>query len=84
MKIYVIIVTYNAMRNSWIDRCISSLRVSTVPVEIIIVDNDSIDGTREYVPANFPEVIWMPQEKNLGFGQGNNVGIRYALDHRAD
>ena len=84
MKIYVIIVTYNAMRNSWIDRCISSLRVSTVPVEIIIVDNDSIDGTREYVPASFPEVIWMPQEKNLGFGQGNNVGIRYALDHRAD
>lgn len=84
MKIYVIIVTYNAMRREWIDRCLQSLEASTVPVEAIVVDNLSTDGTREYVPTKYPNVIWFPQEKNLGFGQANNVGLRYALDHGAD
>ena len=68
----------------WIEHCLSMLRISTVPVVTVVVDNCSTDGTREYIPINFPEVIWMPQDKNLGFGQGNNKGIKYALEHNAD
>ena len=82
--IYAIIVTYNAMRRNWIERCLQSLRASTVPVTPIVIDNGSTDGTCEYVPTHHPEVIWMPQQKNLGFGQANNVGIRYVLEHEAD
>ena len=81
-KIFVIIVTYNAMR--WIDRCLQCLRESTVPVVPVVVDNGSTDGTREHIPSHFPEVVWLPQGENLGFGQGNNVGIRYALQEQAD
>ena len=84
MKIFAIIVTYNAMRRQWIDRCLKSLAESTVPVVPIVIDNASIDGTRDHVPANYPEVVWLPQQQNLGFGQANNVGIRYALEHDAD
>ena len=84
MKIYTIIVTFNAMHRQWIDRCLRSLQTSTMPVTIIVVDNQSTDGTREYVPAHYPEVIWLPQAKNLGFGQANNLGIKYALEHDAD
>lgn len=83
-KIYTIIVTYNAMRHGWIERCLNSLRESTIPVIPIVVDNCSTDGTCEYVPRNYPEVVWFPQNKNLGFGQANNVGIKYALKNRAD
>ncbi len=82
-NIYAIIVTYNAMRRGWIDRCLNSLRESTIPITPIVVDNCSFDGTREYVPQHYPEVIWLPQDKNMGFGQGNNVGIRYAMTHNA-
>lgn len=82
-NIYTIIVTYNAMRRGWIDRCLSSLRESTIPTIPIVVDNCSSDGTREYVPQHYPEVVWLPQDKNMGFGQGNNVGIRYAMTHEA-
>lgn len=82
--IYAIVVTYNAMRRNWIERCLQSLRESTVAVTPIVIDNGSKDGTCEYVPTHYPEVIWMPQRKNLGFGQANNVGIRYALEHEAD
>lgn len=84
MKIYAIIVTYNAMRRSWIDRCMQSLQDSTVPVTALVVDNLSTDGTRKYVPVHYPDAIWMPQQRNLGFGQANNIGIRYALEHNAD
>lgn len=83
-KIYAIIVTYNAMRHGWIDRCINSLRESTVPITPIVVDNCSTDGTRQHVPQFYPEAIWLPQDKNLGFGQGNNKGIKYALENNAD
>lgn len=84
MKIFTIIVTYNAMRREWIDHCLKSLKDSTVPTIPIIIDNCSTDGTREYVPKHYPSAIWMPQDNNLGFGQANNVGFRYALEHEAD
>ena len=82
MKIYTIIVTYNAMR--WIDRCLKSLQESTVSTSVIIIDNRSTDGTREYIPKHYKDIIWMPQETNFGFGQANNIGLRYALKHNAD
>ena len=84
MKIYAIIVTYNAMQRGWIDRCMQSLQASKVLLTPIIVDNGSTDGTREHIPDTYSDIIWMPQDRNLGFGQANNVGIRYALEHNAD
>ena len=83
-KSFAIIVTYNAMRRSWIEKCLKSLEASTVAVTPIVVDNASSDETREFVPQHFPQAIWIPQKKNLGFGQANNIGIRYAMDNGAD
>lgn len=80
--IYALVVTYNAM--PWIDRCLKSLRDSTIPTIPLVVDNASTDGCVEYVRKNYPEVILFPQVKNLGFGQANNIGFRYALEHNAD
>ena len=68
----------------WIERCLSYLKASTVQTVPVMIDNGSTDGTRDFIPEHYPEVVWLPQEKNLGFGQGNNVGIRYALEHEAD
>lgn len=84
MNIFAIIVTYNAMHRGWIDKCLASLKASTVPVTAIVVDNLSTDGTREHVPSRYPDIVWLPQDKNLGFGQANNLGIQYALEHHAD
>ncbi|MCH5311707.1 MAG: glycosyltransferase, partial [Prevotella sp.] len=72
------------MRNDWINCCLSSLRDSTIKTIPIVVDNCSTDGTREFAPTQYPEVVWLPQNKNLGFGQANNIGIRYALENNAD
>lgn len=83
-QLFAIIVTYNAMHRGWIDRCMKSLAESTVPIVPIIIDNGSTDGTRDHVPAAYPDAVWLPQERNLGFGQANNVGLRYAMEHNAD
>lgn len=84
IHIYSVVVTYNAMRSDWIEKCLTSLKNSTVPVKAIVIDNGSTDSTRDYVPNAFPDVIWLPQNKNLGFGQANNIGFRYAISHNAD
>lgn len=76
-KVLAIVVTYNAMQ--WMDRCLPSLAASSVPVDIMVVDNGSTDGTREYVRARFPEAVLVCKDDNPGFGAANNEGIRLAL-----
>lgn len=82
MKIFTIIVTYNGMK--WLKRCLDSLRSSTMPTIPVVIDNNSTDGSVSFVKENYPEAIVFQQDKNLGFGQANNIGIRYALENAAD
>ena len=82
MKILAIIVTYNGMQ--WYDRCFSSLETSTIPLDIYVVDNASSDGTAAYIKTNFPSIHLIESPINLGFGQANNKGMRYALDNGYD
>ena len=81
MKVYTIIVTYNAMK--WIERCVTSLLNSTIQTSIVIIDNCSKDETVSFVKKTYPQTTVITQEKNLGFGQANNVGIRMALANGA-
>lgn len=81
-KIYVIIVTYNAMK--WAEKCFSSLRKSSVFVQAIVVDNGSNDGTQDFIKLNFPEVEIIQNQENLGFGKANNLGIERAYKNGAD
>lgn len=77
-QILVIIVTYNAM--PWAERCFSSLRQSTVPCDVIVIDNGSTDGSQQYIRTHFPEAELIENNQNLGFGRANNIGLQKALD----
>ena len=46
-KVFVIVVTYNGMRNNWIKDCLYSLGKSSYPVNTIVVDNNSSDNEIE-------------------------------------
>ena len=81
-KIYIIIVTYNAMK--WAEKCFSSLRKSSVAVQTIVVDNGSKDGTLDFIKTNFPEVEFVQSAENLGFGKANNLGMEMAYKNGAD
>lgn len=61
--------------------CLASLaRLDPPGVSVVLVDNGSTDGTPEAVRAAFPDVEVLEQHANLGFAEGNNVGVRHALD----
>lgn len=86
-KVLVVIVTYNAMK--WIEKCLGSIRETNCSnyigsLKTFIVDNGSNDGTQDYIKSFYPEVFFYQSNINLGFGQGNNVGIQYAMDHDFD
>lgn len=81
-KIFVIIVTYNGMK--WIDECLNSVLNSSIPISIIVVDNNSTDGTVDRIKTNFKDIILLEQNNNLGFGKANNIGMSYALKQNTD
>ena len=51
---------------------------SDLSVEIIVVDNDSQDGSVTYLEPLFPNVDFIALSENIGFGSANNVGIKQA------
>ena len=71
----VIIVSWNA--KSYLEQCLASLtdRVCRYPMEIIVVDNASTDGSPECVRDCFPYVRLIRNNSNLGFARANNIGI---------
>ncbi len=70
----VVIVSWNA--KCYLEECLTSLRgVTDIPLEIIVVDNASSDGSPEMVQEKFPEVLLIQSGDNLGFAKGNNLGI---------
>lgn len=81
-RVFVIVVTYNGIK--WIDSCLSSLRYSSVTVNPVVVDNASRDNTVSFIKDNYEEVKLFVSKVNLGFGQANNIGIKYAMDNHAD
>ena len=82
MKILVIVVTYNGLK--WLDRCLGSVRASEVPADLYVWDNDSTDGSADFVQSRFPAAKLVRSADNLGFAEANNMGMRYALDRGYD
>jgi GT2 family glycosyltransferase len=79
----VVIVSTN--EGHWLEDCVSTVfaRAGTASLDVIVVDNDSRDGTREIVETNFPEAR-VVSSRNRGFAHGNNRGLetttaRYVL-----
>ncbi|MBR5403537.1 MAG: glycosyltransferase family 2 protein [Bacteroidales bacterium] len=81
-KVLVIVVTYNGMK--WLDRCLGSvagdgLSESAMTVDVFVVDNDSTDGSADYIQGHFPQAKLIRCAENLGFSKANNLGFEYAL-----
>ena len=77
-KVLVIVVTYNGLR--WLERCLGSV----TGADLYVVDNDSTDGSADYVQAHFPAARLVRCAENMGFSKANNLGIRYALERGYD
>jgi len=76
MEISIIINNYKT--RGLLKQCLKGIYAypPTVPFEVIVVDNDSQDGSVELVKENFPQAKLFASEKNLGHHKGNNLGIK--------
>ena len=73
----VIIVNYNGKHH--LEKCLRSLsKVDYKNYEIILVDNNSSDGSIEFVKESYPSVIIKKLDKNYGFAEPNNIGAKSA------
>ena len=78
MSTIAIIVTHN--RLDCLKNCLSHLNnLSSMPDKILVIDNNSSDGTHEYLSSN--QIDFIHSEVNTGSAGGWNLGINYALNN---
>lgn len=79
MKLSVIIVNYDVQH--FLELCLLSvLKASAnIQTEIIVVDNNSSDGSCELILKKFPQIILLRNTENLGFSKANNQGVAQAV-----
>jgi GT2 family glycosyltransferase len=72
--ISAIVVNHNG--EAHLERCLSSF--DGTGAEILLVDNNSNDRSLTLVRERFPDVVLMPQTRNLGFAAANNLAAKSA------
>ena len=80
-RLFTVILNWNGKRD--LLECIRSVQAASYPCEVIVVDNASSDDSVESLRIEFPTVLVIQNETNLGFA-GNNVGMEEALLRGAD
>lgn len=77
-SISVVIVTWKV--RDFLKNCINSIKRSDYDgnVEIIVIDNNSEDGTKEMLLELFPEIVFIENKINVGFARANNQGFMIA------
>ncbi len=78
IDISVVIVSYNTKELLY--NCLKSVTTAAngLNLEIFIVDNNSHDGTANFIKKNFPNIKLIANKKNLGFSKANNLALKIA------
>lgn len=82
MDVSIIIINYNTVKLTL--NAINSIleKTKNLKYEIIVVDNGSTDKSVEVLEkldrVRYKDVVFVKSKKNLGFGKGNNYGVKYS------
>jgi GT2 family glycosyltransferase len=77
-ELSVIIVNYNVA--FFLEQCLNSCLKAAehAALELIVIDNNSVDGSEEMMREKFPEITYIFNKENVGFSKANNQGMRIA------
>ena len=76
----VLVLTHNCLELT--KKCVASILAQDVPVDLLVYDNGSTDGTSEWLPNNIDRPgfkAWRSQF-NLGVSRGWNMGLKYYFE----
>ncbi len=74
-KVTIQIVTWNSLK--FLPFCLKAIFNQTYrDFQVLVIDNNSQDGTVDFLRRNYPEVTVFQNKKNLGFAKANNQGIK--------
>ncbi len=78
MQLSVIIVNYNVKH--FLEQCLHSVlkAVKGIQAEVLVIDNNSTDGSTAYLKPMFPAIHFIVNTENLGFAKACNQGLRNA------
>ena len=78
MQLSVIIVNYNV--KYFLEHCLKSVLAACTEIhaEILVVDNQSSDGSVKMVKEKFPNVVCIENKENVGFAKANNQAVAIA------
>lgn len=82
-SVYVIILNYNHL-DDLKETVFSFLNQDYPNLHLVVSDNGSTDDSIPWLKQNQPSIKVLENGENLGWAEGNNVGIRYALKNNAD
>ncbi len=81
--VYISILNYNGKIDT--EECLNSIKkLNYNNFKTVVLDNGSTDDSVSYLKEKFPGIELIENNKNLGFAEGNNVGIKYALMQGAE
>jgi len=78
LQLSVIIINYNV--KYFLEQCLCSVikACKNIDAEIIVVDNNSSDNSKEFLLPLFPQVNFIWNSVNIGFGKANNLALAQA------
>ena len=82
-SVAIIILNWNGKHDTC--ECIDSARKLNYPnYEIIVVDNGSEDESVQFLGKKYPDILILENGANLGYAEGNNRAIKYAIEQEFD
>ncbi|WP_213806325.1 glycosyltransferase family 2 protein [Granulicella sp. dw_53] len=79
----VSVIIINWKSKAFVKACLTSIYANTngLTLELFVVDNASFDGCREMLQSEYPDVIFIQCEHNLGFAKANNLAFARSRGH---
>ncbi len=82
-KVFIIILNWNGLQDTL--ECLESVyNLEYSNFEVVVVDNGSSDDSVKVIHEAYPQATLIENKENLGFTGGNNIAMRYAMQHSAD
>lgn len=82
-KVFITVLNWNGKKV--VKECLDSIKGVNYPnYEVVVVDNGSTDGSQKEIEENYLHVHLVRSMINVGVAEGQNIGLRYALENGMD